>query len=143
MALLVDGDACPDLQAIKSLAKLYNIEMNVFVDYSHNLQDDYFKTILCEVGSDSVDLVLVNRIHDGDIVVSQDYGLASLALLKGAKVLHVSGKIINNDNIDELLMSRYVSAKQRKNGKRLSGSSKRTYEVREYFLQQLDKLLTG
>ena len=130
MALLVDGDACPDLPAIKDLAWKYQVEMTVFVDYAHFIQDDYFRTILCEVGSDSVDLVF-----------TQDYGLASLVLSKGAKVLHISGKVIDDNNIEELLMSRYVSAKQRKSGKRTRGPAKRTDEVRNQFLKQLDKIL--
>ena len=136
MALLVDGDACPDLPAIKDLAWKYQVEMTVFVDYAHFIQDDYFRTILCEVGSDSVDLVLLKQVQANDLVITQDYGLASLVLSKGAKVLHISGKVI-----EELLMSRYVSAKQRKSGKRTRGPAKRTDEVRNQFLKQLDKIL--
>ncbi|HRM90787.1 MAG TPA: DUF188 domain-containing protein [Thomasclavelia ramosa] len=94
MALLVDGDACPDLPAIKDLAWKYQVEMTVFVDYAHFIQDDYFRTILCEVGSDSVDLVLLKQVQANDLVITQDYGLASLVLSKGAKVLHISGKVI-------------------------------------------------
>ena len=62
-------------------------------------------------------------------------------LSKGAKVLHISGKVIDDNNIGELLMSRYVSAKQRKSGKRTRGPAKRTDEVRNQFLKQLDKIL--
>lgn len=141
MALLVDGDACPDLSAIKELAKKYQIEMKVFIDYAHVIMDDYFQTIMCEVGRDSVDLVLWNQIQAGDIVISQDYGLASLALAKGAEVLHVSGKIINHDNIDQLLMSRYLAAKQRRSNHHLSNPAKRSDLIREHFLKQLEKLL--
>ena len=114
MALLVDGDACPDLPTIRDLAWKYQVEMTVFVDYAHFIQDDYFRTILCEVGSDSVDLVLLKQVQANDLVITQDYGLA---------------------------MSRYVSAKQRKSGKRTRGPAKRTDEVRNQFLKQLDKIL--
>ena len=141
MALLVDGDACPDLPAIKDLAWKYQVEMTVFVDYAHFIQDDYFRTILCEVGSDSVDLVLLKQVQANDLVITQDYGLASLVLSKGAKVLHISGKVIDDNNIEELLMSRYVSAKQRKSGRRTRGPAKRTDEVRNQFLKQLDIIL--
>lgn len=141
MDLLVDGDACPNLQDIKTLAVKYHVTMTVFVDYAHSIQDDYFTTVLCEVGNDSVDLVLLNRVKVGDLVITQDYGLASLVLSKGAKVLHVSGKIIDNDNIEQLLMSRYISAKQRKSGKRMKGPVKRTDTIRDMFLQQLEFLL--
>ena len=72
--------------------------MTVFVDYAHFIQDDYFRTILCEVGSDSVDLVLLKQVQANDLVITQDYGLASLVLSKGAKVLHISGKVIDDNN---------------------------------------------
>ena len=117
MALLVDGDACPDLPAIRDLAWKYQVEMTVFVDYAHFIQDDYFRTILCEVGSDSVDLVLLKQVQANDLVITQDYGLASLVLSKGAKVLHISGKVIDDNNIDTLqeLMNPKIDFSEGKN----------------------------
>lgn len=141
MVLIIDGDACPNINEIKDIAVKYQVEMLVFIDYAHYLQDDYFKTILCEIGSDSVDLELLKHVKNNDIVITQDYGLASLVLSRGAKVLHVSGKMIDNSNIDQLLMSRYVSAKQRKSGTRIKGPTKRTDEIRDVFLKQLEFLL--
>lgn len=141
MVLIIDGDACPNINEIKDIAVKYQVEMLVFIDYAHYLQDDYFKTILCEIGSDSVDLELLKHVKNNDIVITQDYGLASLVLSRGAKVLHVSGKMIDNSNIDQLLMSRYVSAKQRKSGARIKGLTKRTDEIRDVFLKQLEFLL--
>lgn len=141
MALLVDGDACPNLSQIKNIAQEAKVEMIVFVDYAHNLHDDYYKTIVCSVGSDSVDLVLLKYLKAGDLVITQDYGLAGLALSKGARVLHVSGKVINNDNIDQLLMMRYMAAKQRKSGVKTKGPAKRTAKVKNVFLEQLKEML--
>lgn len=141
MVLIIDGDACPNINEIKDIAVKYQVEMLVFIDYAHYLQDDYFKTILCEIGSDSVDLELLKHVKNNDIVITQDYGLAGLVLSKGAKVLHVSGKMIDNSNIDQLLMSRYVSAKQRKSGARIKGPARRTDEIRNVFLKQLEFLL--
>lgn len=141
MVLIIDGDACPNINEIKDIAVKYQVEMLVFIDYAHYLQDDYFKTILCEIGSDSVDLELLKHVKNDDIVITQDYGLAGLVLSKGAKVLHVSGKMIDNSNIDQLLMSRYVSAKQRKSGARIKGPARRTDEIRNVFLKELEFLL--
>ncbi|WP_027088652.1 YaiI/YqxD family protein [Thomasclavelia saccharogumia] len=141
MAILVDGDACPDLLEIKKLAKRYLVEMIVFVDYAHCLQDDYFKVCFCEVGKDSVDQAIINTCKKGDLVISQDYGLASYALLKGTQVLHPSRKVINNENIDQLLMGRYVSAKQRRMNKRVKGPAKRTEKIHDIFLRQLENIL--
>ena len=143
MVILVDGDACPDLLEIKELAKRYLIEMIVFVDYAHIIQDDYFKVNFCEVGKDSVDQAIIDACKKGDLVISQDYGLASLVLLKGAQVLHPSGKTINDENIDQLLMRRYVSAKQRRKNKRIKGPVKRTDEIHNIFLEQLENFLVN
>lgn len=143
MVILVDGDACPDLLEIKELARYYLVEMVVFVDYAHIIQDDYFKVNFCEVGKDSVDQAIIDVCKKGDLVISQDYGLASLVLLKGARVLHPSGKIINDENIDQLLMGRYVSAKQRRMNKRIKGPVKRTGEIHNIFLEQLESLLAN
>lgn len=91
MVILIDGDGCPGLMEIKEIAKYHSIEMIVFVDYAHLIQDDYFEVVFCEIGVDSVDQAIVDRCKKGDLVISQDYGLASLVLLRGADVLHPSG----------------------------------------------------
>lgn len=141
MVLLVDGDACPNISEIKILAQQYQIKMLVFVDYAHVLNDDYFSTITCAVGDDSVDLTLLRYAGKDDLVISQDYGLASLVLLKGARVLHVNGLIIDEKNIEQLLMTRYLGAKARRSGKRTKGPAKRSPEIQQYFLEQLERML--
>ena len=140
MRILVDGDACPNRQEIIALAKQYHVEVIIFVDYAHMFNDDC-KIIQCDVGRDSVDMMIVNNARKQDIVITQDYGLASLLLMKNVKVLHVSGKIITHENIDELLTTRYLSAMQRKQNKHLKGPSKRTKEVENDFLKQLQYLI--
>lgn len=141
MRLLIDGDACPDKEEIKHLAMCYQTEMIVYIDYAHVLSDDYFQVVECEVGNDSVDMRIVRDAKAGDLVITQDYGLAGLLLCKNVNVLHISGKIIDSKNIDELLMSRYVSAQQRKKTKHIKGPSKRSSDMRIYFLQQLENIL--
>lgn len=141
MAILVDGDGCPNILEIKELAKRYAVKMLVFVDYAHAIEDEYFETVFCEIGNDSVDQAIIAVCKKEDLVISQDYGLASLILLKGAQVLHPSGKVINNDNIDQLLMNRYLSAMQRRAGKNCKGPIKRTDEIQKYFLKQLENML--
>lgn len=141
MRILVDGDGCPSKDIIVLLAKKYQKEMLVFIDYAHILSDDEYQVIMCEVGDDSVDMKIINMAKEDDIVITQDYGLASLVLPKKAKVLHVSGKIINDFNIDQLLMTRYLGAKQRKAGARTKGPAKRTKSDEQFFKDQLEKLL--
>ncbi|MFV0394970.1 MAG: YaiI/YqxD family protein [Coprobacillaceae bacterium] len=141
MRILIDGDACPNKEEIIEIAKKYNCEVILFIDYAHENTLEGCKVVYCEVGSDSVDFQIMKTVKNMDIVITQDYGLASLVLPKKANVLHVSGKIINEENIQTLLMTRYISAKQRKSGVRTKGPAKRTKEDKQNLLNHLEKLI--
>lgn len=126
MRILVDADACPVRNQIVRIAKLYEIPVIFYCDIAHLIEDDYATTIIVDQGKDSADLKLANALVRGDIVVTQDYGLATMALAKGAKVLNASGGEYTNENIDRLLFERHISKKARNAGIRTKGPSKRT-----------------
>ena len=92
-------------------------------------------------GADIVDFALVNRVSSGDIVITQDYGLASMCLARKAKVLHQDGWAYTEDNIQALLWSRHETKKYRASGGRTKGPSKRTAQQDKDFTLALDKLL--
>jgi hypothetical protein len=96
------------------------------VDTSHQLRADDAAVLTVDKQSDSVDLAIINRAQRGDILVTQDYGLAAMALGKGLRVMHQSGKEFTEDNIDELLFTRALSGKLRRAGRKTSGPRKRT-----------------
>jgi len=125
MKILVDADACPVKDIIIRIAKQYNIEVIMFIDTSHILYDDYCKVITVDKGKDSADIYLINKAEKNDIVVTQDYGLASLVLSKKAYVINQNGLIYTNDNIDALLLSRHLSQKLRQAGIRTKNAKKR------------------
>ena len=133
MRLLIDGDACPDRQKVIELALHYGVEVLLFIDFAHVIEDERIQIIMCEVGKDSVD-------QEGDLLISQDYGLASLALLKNVTILHVSGKRITEDNINNLLTSRYLGHLSRKQHKHVKGPKKRNYKTSQFFLRELEKI---
>lgn len=130
MKILVDADACPVKATIISVAKQYSLEVIMFIDTSHIYCDDYSKVITVDKGRDSVDIALANKINKNDIVVTQDYGVATMALAKNALSLNQNGLIFDKDNIDKLLFERYLSQKVRRSGKSTKGSNqkKRTKE---------------
>lgn len=140
MRVLIDGDACPNKKEIKQLCEQYGFKMIVFIDYAHQISDDY-QCVICDIGKDSVDQAIVENVLPGDLVITQDYGLASLVLLKEAKVLHPTGKMINEDNISNLLMSRYLGHQERKRSHHIKGPKKRTQKDQDIFLRQVEKLL--
>lgn len=128
MRILVDADACPVKSIIVKVAKKNNIPVVMFIDTSHILHDGYSEVIMVDKARDSVDIALVNRVSRGDIVVTQDYGLAAMVLPKGAKVLNQNGLVYTEQNIDKLLFERHLAQKIRRSGGRTSGPGKRSKE---------------
>lgn len=141
MKILVDADACPVKNIIVKIAKQYEIPVIMLIDTSHILDDGYSEVITVDKDRDSVDIALVNRTRKGDIVITQDYGLAALALPKGAKVIDQNGMVYSENNIDKLLFERHLAQKVRRSGGRLHGSKKRTRENDERFEVAFRKLL--
>lgn len=115
----------------------------MFFDTSHVYDDGYSEVIMCDKGLDSVDLKIVNTINKEDILITQDYGLASLVLNKCKYVLNQNGMIYTKDNIDNLLMTRYISKKARDSGIRTKGPSKRTEEQNKAFEKCFEGILTN
>lgn len=141
MKILVDADACPVKDIIIDIAKKYNTEVLMFVDTSHILKSDYAKVFTVDKDSDSVDIALANHTQSGDIVVTQDYGVAALVLGKGAKGINQNGLVFTNDNIDRLLFERHIGKKIRKSGQRTKGPQKRTCENDRIFAAEFEKLI--
>jgi len=128
MKILVDADACPVKQIIVKVAKEYKIPVTMFIDTSHVLDDGYSEIITVEKARDSVDIALINKVARGDIVVTQDFGVAAMALPKGAKALSQNGLVYSDENIEKLLFERHLSQKVRRSGGKTSGPRKRKEE---------------
>lgn len=141
MKILVDADSCPVKDIILQIAKIYHIEVILFFDTSHVYTDNYAKVITVDKGKDSVDFKLISYLEENDFVITQDYGVACMALSKKANVLNQNGLIYTNENIESLLLTRYLSQKERKNKKYLSGPKKRMKENDERFKENFINLL--
>ena len=114
MQIFVDADACPVVDIVETIAEKYNIPTTLLCDTNHVLYSDYSEVIVVGAGADAVDYKLISICHKGDIVVSQDYGVAAMALGKGAYAIHQSGKWYTNENIDQMLMERHLNKKTRR-----------------------------
>ena len=141
MTILVDADGCPVVAVTIELAKQYALECVLFCDTSHVFEREGARTVTVSKGADSVDFALVNRIKSGDIVVTQDYGLAAMCLAKGAVPIRQDGLVYTNNNIDALLQERHTAKKIRMAGGRLRGAAKRTHKEDEDFRRSLEALL--
>ena len=128
MKILIDADGCPVVDCTIACAAQRGIGVLLICDAAHVFERDGAHTITVVKGADSVDFKLVNLIDPGDLVITQDYGLAAMALAKKARVLNQNGMEYTDANIDALLMARHTAQKIRRGGGRLKGPAKRTRE---------------
>ena len=139
----VDADACPVASIVEEIAEKYNIPSTLLCDTNHVLYSDYSEVIVVGAGADAVDYKLIGICHKGDIVISQDYGVAAMALAKGAYAIHQCGKWYTNENIDQMLMERHINKKARRGSHKnhIKGQRKRTEEDDAQFAQSFEKLI--
>lgn len=140
MKILIDADGCPVVDITIEVAKVFNIDVLIMCDTSHVFNKPGIETIVLSKGADSVDFALVNKVIKGDIIVTQDYGLAAMVLAKGGYPISQNGKIYTNENIDQLLFNRHISKKIRKSGGKTRGPKKRQKEDDILFEKNLIQL---
>ncbi len=141
MKVLIDADACPVVDITIRLCKEFHIPCLLLCDTAHQMHRDGAETMVFDKGSDSVDFALVNRVSPGDIVITQDYGVASMCLAKQARILHQDGWKYTEYNIVGLMEQRHINKKHRLAGGRIKGPSKRTRQQDEAFATSLRALL--
>lgn len=143
MQIYVDADACPVVGIVEKIAERYKIPVTLLCDTNHVLHSNYSEVIIVGAGADAVDYKLIGICHRGDIVVSQDYGVAAMALGKGAYAIHQSGRWYTNENIDQMLMERHLNGKARRGSHKnhIKGPKKRTKEDDERFAQSFEKMV--
>ncbi|PFH83848.1 YaiI/YqxD family protein [Bacillus sp. AFS088145] len=143
MKILIDADGCPVVSETIKIAAEFKINVLLLCDTAHIMQREGAETIVVSQGADAVDFALVNRVVNGDLVITQDYGLAAMVLSKQAYVLNQNGFQYTNENIDSLLHTRYVSKKIRNAGGRVKGPKKRQKLDNTNFEIGLRKLLSS
>ena len=142
MTVYVDADGCPVTRIVEGIAKKYDVPVTLLCDTNHVLTSDYSTIRVIGAGADAVDIAMINLCSRGDIVVTQDYGVAALALGKGAHAIHQSGKWFADDNIGGLLMDRHLGKKAMRSSKHhLKGPAKRTNEDDLHFAESFEKLI--
>lgn len=141
MRIVIDADACPVTRLAESIAREYEIASFLVFDTSHVMQSDYSTVVTVDKGADSADYRIVNLVDKGDIVVTQDYGLAAMCLSRGAAAINQNGMVYDDSNIDGLLFARAASAKARRAGAHLKGPKKRDASQNTAFEKSFRKLI--
>ncbi len=145
MTIYVDADACPVVSIVEQVARQYSIPVTLLCDTNHVLMSDYSVVKVIGAGADAVDFALISMLDKdaNDIVVTQDYGVAAMALGKNAFAIHQSGKWYTEDNIDQMLMERHLAKKARrsKSKNHLKGPKKRTEVDDMRFKESFEKMI--
>ena len=143
MKVLIDADACPVVDIAVRLCRSAGVSCLLLCDTAHAMHRDGAETLIFDKGADSVDFALVNRAQSGDIVITQDYGLASMCLGRKVRVLHQDGWEYTLDNISGLMEQRHIHKKHRLAGGRTKGPAKRTKQQDEAFARAFQQMLQG
>lgn len=128
MKIIVDGDACPGINIIEKISKKYGIELIIYCDIHHFITVNYGEVKVVDSGFQSVDMKVVNECNNGDIIISQDYGVAAICLGKKASVISPKGYIYTDENIGSMLEQRHLSQKIRRAGGKTPNAKKRSIE---------------
>jgi uncharacterized protein YaiI (UPF0178 family) len=141
--IIVDADACPVKAEIAEAAVKYGVPAVMVASYDHRIDPAEGVTVVQVDRSDqSVDLYIANRVSPGDVLITQDFGLAAIGLAKRATVISNRGQIYTDRSIDFLLERRHENAKARRGGHYGKGPKSFTDDDRRRFLQTLTKVLT-
>ena len=145
MTIIVDGDGCAGRDIIEEVAKKYSVKLKIFCDIHHVITSDYGDVIIMDSGFQSVDMRVANEAKKGDIIITQDYGVAAMVLGKKAYAISPRGYIFSEKNIDKLLFERHISAKIRRSGGKTRKHKKRMesddINLRENLIRLIEKSL--
>lgn len=143
MRILVDADACPVKQTIETVASALGIQVIWVASIEHNIHSQYGQVIMVDHAPEAADLFIINHIMLGDIVVTQDLGLASLVLAKGAQPISPSGRVWHEEGMEILLYQRYINKKARQQGYHIGKTAARNNQDDQRFKQALLDLINA
>lgn len=143
--IIIDADSSPVIEETVHIAAQYHIQVVLVKDYAHHSSKIYgpdVASIYVDTSSDSADYKILSLVDKDDIVITGDYGLASIVINK-AHVVHHTGFIYTHSNLDALLINRYINHESRKMNKRMKGPAKFTASDRTKFKMTLEQIITS
>lgn len=152
--IIIDADACPVTAEALGVARTYKLPALLVGNSTQNLarhirrtdprvetEGFWVDTIAVPVGSDSADFAIIEQLSQGDIVVTQDIGLAAMVLGRSAHAIGVRGRVYSLVTIDMDMEIRHQEKKIRRQGGRTKGPAAFTDEDREFFSSNLTRLV--
>jgi uncharacterized protein len=146
MKIWVDADACPVVIKDILFRAAGRTKIHVTLIANHSLRvppSPYISFIQVSSGFDVADSEIVNRVNDGDLVITSDIPLAAEVIEKGGQALSPRGELYSRDNIKARLTMRDFMDSLRSSGVNTGGPSALSQHDRKVFADQLDKLLNN
>ena len=142
--LFIDADACPVTREAISVGRAHGFGVVLVGNGTQNLARHVrpgVEAVQVGQGRDAADFAIVERLRPEDVVVTQDIGVAAMALGRGARAISPRGRVFHTVTIDAELAVRHAEQKHRRAGGRTGGPSKFTDEDREHFVESLERML--
>lgn len=127
MKILIDGDACSRIALTENIARQRHIPCHIYCDASRTIHSDYSEIHIVDIGFNSADMEIMKHCSKGDVVITNDIGLAAMVLVKNAYALNNHGVEFTNDNITRMMMRRHIYAAT----KRSSAKQKQMKQAQE------------
>jgi uncharacterized protein YaiI (UPF0178 family) len=137
--IFIDADGAPWRDLVIERGRRHGVRVVIVADYSHDIPpEEGVERVEVDGGADAADFAIVNRVHAGDLVITQDVGLASLVLPQGVAVISPRGYEFTEGSMDGRLARRWLHGRIRKGGGRVAGPPALSEDDRERFLMLLD-----
>ncbi|RHW41028.1 DUF188 domain-containing protein [Neobacillus notoginsengisoli] len=142
----MDADSCPVKEEIAHVASDFSVSVIFVASYAHTVRNPLYSEWewrYVDSSREAADLYIMNHSFKGDVVITQDIGLASTLLPKGVYVLSPKGILFEDKEIQTALDIRYLNAKARARGIYGKGPSPFTEGERKRFVRELASVLSA
>ncbi|HLR54451.1 MAG TPA: YaiI/YqxD family protein [Pseudogracilibacillus sp.] len=144
MNIIIDADACPVQTEIINIAQIYELPVTLVKSYAHYSSEalpSHVSVVYVDKGAEMADFKIIQLAKQSDLVITQDYGLASMALGKKCYVMHHTGFMYTAKNIDNLMARRHANQAARRAGYKTKGPKAFTAEDRSNFAHFFEKTI--
>ncbi|MEW6458103.1 MAG: DUF188 domain-containing protein [Bacillota bacterium] len=126
MKLIIDADACPRgaLEICRRLGRAFDVPVWTVASFNHRIESD--RHIVVGDAPEETDIAVANATREGDVVVTQDWGLAALVLGRKARAVSPDGRVYRPETVAFLLEERAIKFRFRRGGGRTKGPRRRT-----------------
>ncbi|SFJ19953.1 hypothetical protein SAMN04487936_101291 [Halobacillus dabanensis] len=139
----VDADSCPVQDEILEVCQLFGVNPNFIATVNHySSEKAEAGWMFVDDGSQSVDIYILNKVQDGDVVITQDLSLAVLLTSKGVYVMTPRGKLVKENDAEQIMNQKFIRQQAMKRTKKWKGPSAFTDKDRKKFQSIFQHLLS-